>query len=107
MWEKNQSGSIKSPTRVTVHIFVLGQAHLPLTLKKSLLSQQLDVFYWGNDFCLCASVSALVLWLNNKDVRTFVGKKTNKNNKNARFILIAAISGKIGISLFSFMFKLY
>jgi len=34
--------------------------------KKSLLSQQLDVFYWGNDFYLGVSVSALMLWLSNK-----------------------------------------
>ena len=34
--------------------------------KKSLLSQQLDVFYWGNDFYLCVSVSALMLWLSSK-----------------------------------------
>lgn len=101
MWEKNQSGCIRSPTRVAACIFVLCQGHLPLTLKKSLLSQQLDVFYWGNDFYLCASVSALVLWLSNKDVRTFVGEKTNKNNKNARFILIAAISGKKSVFLYS------
>ena len=60
------------------------------------------MFYWGNDFYLCASVSALVLWLSNKDMRTFLGKKTNKNNKNARFILIAAISGKN--RYFSFQF---
>ena len=30
----------------------------------------------GNDFSLCVSVSALVLWLSDKYVRPFVGKKT-------------------------------
>ena len=45
-----------------------------ITLRTSLLSEQLDVFYWKNNFSLCVSVSTPVLWLHNKYVRPFVEK---------------------------------
>ena len=51
-----------------------------ITLRTSLLSEQLDMFYWENDFSLCVSISALVLWLSNKYVRSLVGKKNRRES---------------------------
>ena len=50
-----------------------------IILRTSLLSEQLDIFYWENDFSLCVSISALALQLSNKYVRSFVGKKIEEN----------------------------
>ena len=35
----------------------------------------------GNDFSLCVSVFALLLWLSDKYVRPFVGKKTTTDER--------------------------
>lgn len=58
------------------HIYVVSRSCASShTLRTSLL-EQLDVFLWGNDFSLCVSVSALVLWLGSKYVRPLLeGKK--------------------------------
>ena len=52
-----------------------------ITLATSLLPEQLDVFYWENDFSLCVSFATLVPWLSN-NVNPFVEKLNQNENKN-------------------------
>ena len=70
----------KEPHTRGKHTYVVSRSCASYhTTLRTPLPEQLAVFYWGNDFSLCVSVSALVLWLGNKYVRPFVGRKKNLN----------------------------
>ena len=96
--EQNQTGSIRSPIH-EANTFMLCQGHVHLITLRTSLPEQLDVFYWGNDFSLCVSVSALVFWLGNKYVRPFVGRKKNANMTFSFTILPEASSCSTCISM--------
>lgn len=50
----------------------------PIALKTSLQPEQLNMLYWENDLSLCVNVSALLLWLSNKYVRSFAGRNNSQ-----------------------------
>lgn len=52
-----------------------GHLHLTVSLKISLPSGQLDIFYWEYASSIYFYASALIVWPTNKYVRPFVWKK--------------------------------